>query len=332
MISSASEYLLSLKPDAPRIKTLGRALRALKSQASPGPRLMWLAGLGMDEDTVRTGWQRVRGSLSKVVEAPRRAMLDVPDESPLVIIGSCHAALMFGSLAPDVSKEDVEELARTMVGLYSRECEPSAMRAICRSAPVEESGSTSWSQGYELAEELHERFDMRFAQSDHVDIHGMIDHLGIKVGELELSDEKIRGVAVVGPRHRAGIFVNTRHDANFSAPGNRFTLAHELCHLLFDREAGSRLAMASGPWAPRDIERRANAFAAMLLMPRDLVQRTISMVTVRIDTMDGIWQMAPRLQAGFLAVLRHLTNLGFIDETEQERIENEYSSRLQRSV
>jgi Zn-dependent peptidase ImmA (M78 family) len=81
--------------------------------------------------------------------------------------------------------------------------------------------------------------------------------------------------------------------------------------------------MASGPWAPRDVERRANAFAAMLLMPRDLVQRTVSTVTVRLDTVEGIGQVANRLRAGFLATLRHLTNLGFIDETEQERIQNE---------
>ena len=323
VMSSASEYLLSLNPDDHRLKTLCKDLQALQSQASPGPRLMWLAGLGMDEDTVRTGWQRIRGSLSKVVEAPRRAMLDVPDESPLVIIGSCHAALMFGSLAPDVSKEDVEALARTMVELYSPEGERETIRAICRSAPVEESGSTSWSQGYELAEELHEWLDMRFVTEDSVHVRRMIKHLGVTAGELKLSDEKIRGVAVVGPQHRAGVFVNTRHEANAYLSGTRFTLAHELCHLLFDREAGSRLAMASGPWAPRDVERRANAFAAMLLMPRDLVQRTVSTVTVRLDTVEGIGQVANRLRAGFLATLRHLTNLGFIDETEQERIQNE---------
>lgn len=284
---------------------------------------MWLAGLGVDEETVRTGWKRAKGYLSKVAEAPRRAMLDVPREPGLVIMGSCHAALMFGSLAPDVRKEDVEELARTMVDLYSPDGESEAMRAISRSAPLEEFGSASWSQGYELAEDLHERFDMRFATGTSIDIDRMINHLGVTVGELELSDEKIRGVSVVGPQHRAGVFVNTRHEANTYASGRRFTLAHEMCHLLFDRAAGSRLAMASGPWAPRDVERRANAFAAMLLMPKDLVRRTVSSVTVRLDTAEGIGQVASRMRAGFVAALHHLTNLGFIDEAEQEKIENE---------
>lgn len=324
---SASEYLSSLKPDAHRIENLCKALRRLKSSAEPGPRLMWLAGLGVDEHSVRMGWQRARRSLAKIGEEPRRAMLDVL-QSPLVIDGSCHAALMFGSLSPDVTKEDIEHIAFRMVSLYSPEGESETTRAMYRSAPVEESGSPSWSQGYELAEELHERFDMRFVKGDSVDIHKMIDHLGITVGDIALSDDKIRGISVVGPQHRAGIFVNSLHGANAYKSGSRFTLAHELCHVLFDREAGSRLAMASGPWAPRDVERRANAFAAMLLMPHDLVRRAVSTITTRLDTMEGIGQAASHLQTGFLAALRHLVNLGFIDDAEQERIENEYGASM----
>lgn len=332
VLSGASEYLLSLTPDADRVRALCKALRALKSAAKSGRRLMWLAGLGADEHAIRSGWHRASRALSSIGEPQRQAMLDVPRESPLVVVGSCHAALMFGSLAPDVSKEDVEQIARKMVDLYSLDGESEGTRAICRSAPVEDSGSTSWSQGYELADELHERFDMRFAKGESVDIEGMVDHLGVTRGLLRLSDDRIRGVSIVGPQHRAGILFNTRNDANAYPSGRRFTLAHELCHLLFDREAGSRLAMASGPWAPRDIERRANAFAAMLLMPSDLVQRTVSMVTTQLDTMEGVGQVAKRLQAGFLAALRHLTNLGFIDEAEQERIENEYSASVQGEV
>jgi len=45
------------------------------------------------------------------------------------------------------------------------------------------------------------------------------------------------------------------------------------CHILFDREYGTKWALASGPWAPRDLERRANAFAAMLLMPPGLLAK-----------------------------------------------------------
>ena len=53
-------------------------------------------------------------------------------------------------------------------------------------------------------------------------------------------------------------------DVQFMSPprAQRFTLAHELCHMLHDRSYGARLAIASGPWAPWGIEKRANALLA----------------------------------------------------------------------
>ena len=45
------------------------------------------------------------------------------------------------------------------------------------------------------------------------------------------------------------------------------TLAHELCHLLFDRSSAVPLSVLSGTWAPPRLERVANAFAAELLIP-----------------------------------------------------------------
>ena len=69
---SASEYLLSLKPDAHRIEALCEALRMLKSAVDPGPRLMWLAGLGVDEHSV---W---RDAAHVVNESGRPEAADAP--------------------------------------------------------------------------------------------------------------------------------------------------------------------------------------------------------------------------------------------------------------
>ena len=324
VLSGANEYLLSLAPESHgRIHELSESLRDLESADRSDQRLMWLAGLGMDEQTVRTGWQRAKISLSSLAEVHRRALLETSEASPLVVSGSCHAALMFGSLAPEVGEQDVLSLARTMVDLYSPEGDPETIRAICRSAAIEETGSPSWSQGYELADELHEHFCMQFAQGESVDIEGLIEALGVTVMELKLSDKNIRGVSAAGPQHRPGIVVNTCHDANAHAWGRRFTLAHELCHLLFDREVGRRLAIASGPWAPRDIERRANAFAAMLLMPTSVVQRAVSKVSVTLSTREGVLEVTRELCVGVRSVLSHLKNLGFISEVDQQLIDNE---------
>ena len=323
VLSGACEYLLSLALEFPRLSALHTVLQGLASEGRHEDRLSWLAGLGMDEQAFRTGWQRAKYVMSELSDVPRRAILECSELSPFVVTGSCHAALMFGSLTPDVRENDVLTLAWSMVELYSPQGDPDEVLAISRSAPVDQFATPSWFQGYQLAEEVHERLRMEFVREDLVDIDALVDHLGIEVLELDLSDESIRGVSIAGPQHRPGIVVNTRHDANEHLYGRRFTLAHELCHLIFDREVGRRLALASGPWAPRDIERRANAFAAMLLMPADMVQRTVFDLPVPVNTTQGIMDAVSRLQVGVLSLLHHLTNLGFIEEVERQRIEEE---------
>ena len=285
---------------------------------------MWLAGQGTDEETVRTGWDRVKNAISQLGEASR-AVLEIPDRAPLVVSGSCQAALMFGSVAPDLGQQDILPLAQTMVDLSSSATESGAMAELCRSVPIS-AFDLPWSQGYDLAEGLHEDLDMRFAQETRVDIDKMVQELGIEVIPLALSDEDIRGVSIAGHDHRPGIVVNTRHFRNAHPFGLRFTLAHELCHLLFDREEGRRLAIASGPWAPRSIEQRANAFAAMLLMPPSLIERARKRLTYSIDSSSGLREAAHVLETGVLGLLYHLTNTGFITDADRERIEDEILS------
>ena len=195
VLSDAGGYLLSLAPESPRIKALVGSLQELNSE-EPDRRLMWLAGQGTDEETVRTGWDRAKTVLSELGDAAN-SVLSSSAPSPLVIAGSCQAALMF-----------------------------------------------------------------------------------------------------------------------------------ELCHVLLDRRIGHHLALASGPWAPPGIEQRANAFAAMLLMPPLLVQRVISRLAVPIDTAAGVREAARTLRAGVRSVLSHLKNAGFITGIEHERIANEMFSRF----
>lgn len=73
--------------------------------------------------------------------------------------------------------------------------------------------------------------------------------------------------------------------------------------------------MASGPWAPMDVERRANAFAAMLLMPPQLVSRAIATIADPLESAAGVKQVARRLETSYSATLNHLSNLGYLDST-----------------
>ena len=158
---------------------------------------------------------------------------------------------------------------------------------------------------------------------ERVDVEAILERLGVDVVEASLSDSAVRGVALAGPHHRSGIVWNRNSHFNADSRGRRFTLAHELCHLLFDRSVGQRLAVASGPWAPPSLEQRANAFAAMLLMPTETVRTVVTGMNELIATGQGISMVAGRLQTGFLATLWHLRNLGFVDDSSRQRIEAE---------
>jgi Zn-dependent peptidase ImmA (M78 family) len=113
--------------------------------------------------------------------------------------------------------------------------------------------------------------------------------------------------------NRASCINPAYHDGDGSEV-RRFTLAHELCHLLFDRGEDRKVAVASGPWAPRDIERRANAFAAMFLMPPDLVRRACRDAS-SLSTLDGVSEVAHRLHMSIAATIHRLANLNIIDWT-----------------
>ena len=321
-LEGAAVYLSSVAPQSGRISDLKRAIGRLRTRQQDD-RVAWLAGLGVDRDTVRQGWKRFKRQIAGFPKAQQDVLLATSGNSRLVVEGSCHAALMFGSMAPNVDRSDVMVLAESLLRLTSPDGDPEAMASRCRPAPMGDSDDSPWQQGYTLAEELQNDID-GCVDGERVDVEAILERLGVDVAEASLSDRSVRGVAIAGPHHRSGIVWNRNSHFNADSRGRRFTLAHELCHLLFDRSVGQRLAVASGRWAPPSLEQRANAFAAMLLMPTEAVRTVVVGMTEPITTEDGISRVADRLQTGFLATLWHLRNLGFVDDGSRQRIEAEH--------
>ncbi len=132
----------------------------------------------------------------------------------------------------------------------------------------------------------------------------------------------MRAVALAGPKHKPAVLVNANFAYRSTQP-RRFTLAHELCHILHDRNYGATLALASGPWAPVEVEQRANAFAAMLLMPAGLVRSVVRGLTAPLESPDGIWEVANAFHMSFTATVEHLCNLGHIDEVTRDALRAE---------
>lgn len=63
-LTGACEYLRTLHAESDRFKALERRLRSLPRDDQRQRRLMWLAGLGVDQKTVREGWRRAKRWLS----------------------------------------------------------------------------------------------------------------------------------------------------------------------------------------------------------------------------------------------------------------------------
>ena len=89
------------------------------------------------------------------------------------------------------------------------------------------------------------------------------------------------------------------------------TLAHELCHLLFDRSDAVPLSVLSGAWAPPRLERVANAFAAELLMPLEGTHDVVGWLMSE-PTEDELKRLMDRFEVGVTTALEHCLNRFFL--------------------
>ena len=96
-----------------------------------------------------------------------------------------------------------------------------------------------------------------------------------------------------------------------------------------DREEGADLALLSGPWAPKAIEQRANAFAAALLMPDERIQQAYDQIGVSPSDGDveALKNAAYILEVSPDALSNHLHNRHYIDYYQREELREQLSNR-----
>ena len=206
-------------------------------------------------------WRRIAATAKDFAESAAFAGSFVaPGAGQLVLAGSCEAALLFSCISPTITDDDAMLLARLIVERYVPTTSDGLVDLV-ENAPIDPR-RPSWEDGYELAASVLEAVGTEFVHET-VDIEGLLKDRRVGVQNVELSDVTIRAISLVSPNHLPTIALNASSTFFDSAAARRFTLAHELCHLLLDRGSGAQLAVASGPWAPKAIEKRANAFAAI---------------------------------------------------------------------
>jgi hypothetical protein len=121
--------------------------------------------------------------------------------------------------------------------------------------------------GYALAEWLRSIPGV-VSQAGRADPGALLAATDVHVDFVKLGSKRIEAIACWGAKHSPAIMLNVDGRYNRGKAGQRATLAHEICHLLVDRQRALPVAEVLGGFVPKDVEQRANAFAAELLVPR----------------------------------------------------------------
>ena len=227
-------------------------------------------------------------------------------------------AMLFRSVSPELTSADLCRLSQAVNQLPSKADIP--LRDYQQASPPSMSPEIVYKDGYEKAVAFREslQIDPSLPLSGKHDLEGgLLPKLGITIQEFTLEDNEIDGLAIFAPGKSPLAGVNLTSKYSSTRWGRRMTLAHELCHLLYDLSDGDSVGIVSNPWAPELLEKRANAFAAMLLMPREALEAILP-DSARQWTPEDLHGAMKILGVGRTALMNHLHNLGFISHSEKE--------------
>lgn len=136
----------------------------------------------------------------------------------------------------------------------------------------EVSGDSPRNQGRHVAMRVREILEK--SDQNRVDPERFLKNWNVDVLRFS-TDPQIEAISFWGPSHGPAVLLNSAGRRNWQlseawygmSGGARFTLAHEICHLLLDTEGSLPVAEVLGGSVPNALEERANAFAAEFLLP-----------------------------------------------------------------
>jgi len=141
-------------------------------------------------------------------------------------------------------------------------------------------------QGEILARWARDKFKIR--PSAKADPEDVLYKLGIDVTQHRLGVEMVDAVGCWGSLHGPAILVNLDGKHAQGKLGRRATLAHELAHVLVDRNGSLPAAEVLGGNVPRQPEQRANAFAAEFLLPKRVIVEELRKATDAVRTIKSL--------------------------------------------
>ncbi|AOR24989.1 ImmA/IrrE family metallo-endopeptidase (plasmid) [Clostridium taeniosporum] len=154
-----------------------------------------------------------------------------------------------------------------------------------------------------------------------IDLLQITERVPIKIIRTVFDNENLSGF--IGFKKGTFIIVtNTNHKLG----SERFTIAHEICHLINNRTSIKKNpiieVLSCDNNDPKEI--RANAFAAELLMPKDDIKEQLNTLTKNMNkdiTSSIIVQLQQKYGVSYIAITKRLNEIGVIDNKKQKELE-----------
>lgn len=131
-----------------------------------------------------------------------------------------------------------------------------------------------YEQGYWAANKL--RSMLGLAWDDCVDPKTWLEKWDVSIEEIRRENCPVEAITVWGRQHGPAIILNIDIKSRATHKyRERATLAHEIGHLILDRDKGLPAGEVLGGQIPEYFEKRARAFAAEFLLPRDVAVEAV---------------------------------------------------------
>jgi hypothetical protein len=175
------------------------------------------------------------------------------------------AARMVGAFADDAVVREIAVAIRARPFRETKELFRWARQATALLSDVGE--ELPRVQGREVARWLRRSID-KDNIGGRVEPARLLAEWSVDIAEIR-TDERIEAISFWGPANGPAVLTNAlgRRNNSTGSGALRFTLAHELGHLLLDTKGSLPIAEVLGGSVPSAVEERANAFAAEFLLP-----------------------------------------------------------------
>lgn len=155
-------------------------------------------------------------------------------------------------------------------------------------------------------------FDIKYEQGG-APIIEILSRLGFKVYQQELQPSNLSAYIAVDPKlqERYGTNRITCVNSNDNVGHKRFALAHELAHYLFDFDEDAVVyynTYLANESEQNEVEQRANAFAANLLMPENEFRKVLGFCDDKMKA-DTISYLSDYFQVSVTAVMKRIKEL-----------------------